>query len=280
MDKDALQKLREPAAFALVGAAGLQVLAGLVSLLGGSGSFTYRALAEAENFGLLTGIGVAALAILAVLLVTRGDSPSPQARIIVIVALAVLGVGILFGVITTLAGMAASSPSYSIGGQTVSGGGPGFGEKGPAFLFGISKLAVSAIAGYFVFSIFQSLQPAKPAAQPGGLQQGYQQYPQQYGQPGYEAYGQQQYPQQQYGQPDPQQQYGQPDPQQQYGQQAYPQQQPYPQQQYGQQPPAGDDEGEAGWTQAYGGQTPHQGQPAPQEGGEQQGWYGGDQGRQ
>ena len=46
-----------------------------------------------------------------------------------------------------LAGMAAGSSS--IGGTSY---GPGFGDKAPAFLFGISKLAVSGIAGYFVFS--------------------------------------------------------------------------------------------------------------------------------
>src|SRR4051812_5911140 len=155
VDKDALQKLREPAAFALVGAAGLQVLAGLISLLGGSSSFTYRALGEAGGFGLFTGVGVAALSVLAVLLVTPGESPSSQARVIVIIALAVLGVGLLFGVLTTLAGMAASSSS--IGGTSY---GPGFSDKAPAFLFGVSKLAVSGIAGYFVFSVFQSLQPA------------------------------------------------------------------------------------------------------------------------
>jgi hypothetical protein len=281
VDKDALQKLREPAAFALVGAAGLQVLAGLVSLLGGSGSFTYRALDEAGGFGQLTGVSVALLAGLAVLLVSWGDAPSSQARIIVIIALAVLGIGILFGVLTTLAGMAASSPSYTIGDRTISGGGPGFGVKAPAFLFGISKLAVSGIAGYFVFSVFQKMQPAKPAAQPGGLQAG---YGQQYGQPGYQqGYGQQQ-GYEQYGQQPPYGQSGeQPYGQQQYGQPGY--QQPYGQQQGQQgyqQPAAGGaaDEGEAGWTQAYGGQTPQQGQQTPQEGGEQQGWYGGDQGRQ
>ncbi len=268
-----MQKLREPAAFALVGAAGLQVLAGLISLLGGSGSFTYRALDEAGGFGMVTGVSVAVLATVAVLLVTRGDSPSPQSRVIVIIALAVLGVGILFGVLTTLAGMAASSPSYSIGDRTIGGGGPGFGVKAPAFLFGVAKLAMSGIAGYFVFSIFQAMQPAKPAAQPGGLQAGYQPYgqqqqygQQQYGQqPGYEAYGQQPYGQQQYG-----------------GQQGYQQPQQYGQQQYGQQAPAAD-EGEASWTQAYGGQAGQQGQQgqqAPPEGGDQQNWYGGDQGRQ
>jgi hypothetical protein len=288
VDKDALQKLREPAAFALVGAAGLQVLAGLVGLLGGDGSFSYRALDEAGGFGLFTGISVAALGALAVFLVSRGETPSPQARTITIIALAVLGVGLLFGVVTTLAGMAASSTT--IGGTTY---GPGFGTKAPAFLYGVAKIAMSGIAGFYAFSVFQMLQPPKPVAQPGGLQAGYQPYgqdPQQYGQqaygqPGYDQqqyqqqgyqqqYGEQPYQQQgyqaegpqQYGQPEGQQQYGQAEGQQ-YGQQAYGQQ-PAP-------PAAGEELG--GWTQAYGGQGAPQN---PQEGGEQQNWYGGDQGRQ
>jgi len=276
VDKDALQKLREPAAFALVGAAGLQVLAGLVGLLGGDGSFSYRALEEAGGFGMFTGIGVAATAALAVLLVSRTETPSSQAKTISMIALAVVGFGLLFGVITTLAGMAA-------GGSTIGGVsyGPGFGAKGPAFLYGVAKIAMSGIAAFYAFSIFQMLQPPKPAAQPGGLQAGYQPY----GQDPQQQYGQQQYGQQAYGQQgyEQPQQYQQGYEQQQY-QQGYEQQpgyqqpaegQQYGQQGYGQQPAQQQGEELGGWTQAYGG-----GQQNPQQGGEQGNWYGGDQGRQ
>jgi hypothetical protein len=274
VDKDALQRFREPAAWALIGAAGLQLLAGLVVLLFGEYQFTYRALIEAGGSGLFASFTLATLVVLAVLFVTRGESPSPLARTIVMVGLGLLGAGLLFGVISLLAGMLAGS-----GGVT----GLGFGFKLSAFLYAASKLLMTAIAGYYVFTVFQALQPPKPAPVPGGLQPGYQAYGQQYG---YQQ-GQQQYdPQQQAQQPgyDPQQ-YGQQHPQ------GYGQQQPYGQQQgYGQQYPqqAGQGEGEAaGWTQAYGGgenpQPPYDPQQ-PQQGqnpeGNDRNWYGGERGPQ
>jgi hypothetical protein len=282
VDKDALQRFREPAAWALIGAAGLQLLAGLVALLFGEYKLTYRALSEAGGFGLFAGFTLAALVVLAVLFVTRGESPTPQAKTIATMGLALLGVGLLLGVISLLAGMlAGSSLGISVG----------FGAKLGAFLYGVSKLLVTAVAGYYVFTVFQALAPPKPAAQPGGLQGGYQAYGQQYGYP----QGQQQYdPQQQGQQPgyDPQQ-YGQQQYPQGYGQQQYGQQQgygqQYPQQQPGQQPTQGEGEA-AGWAQPYGGgesaqpsQDPH-GQPQPPQGqnpeGNDRNWYGGEHGSQ
>jgi hypothetical protein len=275
VDKDALQRFREPAAWALIGAAGLQLLAGLVNLLFGEYKFSYRALGEAEGSGLFASFTLAVLVIVAVVFVTRGgESPSPQAKTITTMGLALLGVGLFFGVICLLAGMLAGSSAVI---------GVGFGAKLGAFLYEASKLVLTGIAGYYVFTVFQTLSPPKPAAQPGGLQPGYPSYgQQQYGypqqgqqagyeaqQPGYEAqqpgydaqqYGQQQYPQAGYGQ----QQYGQ--------QQGYAQQYPQPQQ------PA---EGEAaGWTHAYGGgENPQQPPYDPQRGqapeGNDRNWYGG-----
>jgi hypothetical protein len=282
VDKDALQRFREPAAWALVGAAGLQLLAGLVTLLFGEYKFTYRALSEAGGPGLFASFTLAALVVLAVLFVTRGESPSPQAKTIAMMGLGLLGAGLLFGVISLLAGMLAGSSL---------GVGVGFGAKLSAFLYGASKLVLTGITGYYVFTVFQSLQPPKPAV-PGGLQPGYQAYGQQYGypqgqqydpqqqaqQPGYDPqqYGQQQYPQG-YAQQQP---YGQ---QQQYGQQGYGQQ-------YPQQPAQGEGEA-AGWTQAYGGgenpqpsYDPQQPQQQPQQEqhpeGNDRNWYGGERGPQ
>lgn len=272
MEKDALQKFREPAGWALVGAAALQLLAGLIGLFAGSGGFTINALLETASAGLLTGAVLAGLVVLAVVLVTRGESPAPQARVIAMIGLGVLGGALLFGVVALLSGMLASMPS-------------GYGaSKAVAFLYGVSKLAVTGIAGFYVFSVFQSLQPAAPAVQAGGLAPGYQAYGQQYG---YPQPGQPYDPQQQAVQPpayDPQQ-YGQQyqpgyAPQQPYGQQpgygqAYPQQQP---QQQPQQPEA--DAG--GWTQAYGGGEAQQqhGQQPPQPEGNDRNWYGGEHGPQ
>ncbi|ROO90008.1 multisubunit Na+/H+ antiporter MnhB subunit [Actinocorallia herbida] len=295
MNTEALQRLREPAAYLLLGAAALQVLAGLIWLFS-SGGFTTRALGETANSGNFTGFILAALTVLAVLFATR-PAPSPAAKNIVTGALVIVAIGLVLGVISLFSGLLTE---FSTGGG-----------KAAAFFYGLSKIAVSGGAGYFIFLNFKTFQPARPAQVPGQV---YGQQPfgadpygqQQYGQPGQPAqqYGQQQYgvqdpyappaaqpgqpaaqpgqdpyaPQhsapgadpygqqpQQYGQPG--QQYGQPqDP---YGQQpAQPGQQPYGQQQ----PPQADP---GGWTRQFGDNDPA---APPQQ--SDQNWYRGDQGPQ
>lgn len=297
MNKEAVQRLREPAAWVLLAAAGLHLLAGLISLLGGDGTFTGRALGETRG-GTFLQIALVGILVLAVLLVTWGETPTPQARTITMGALGVLGGIALFGVIAWLSGMLADSEYTSAV------------TKLSAFLEGAGKLAVVGAGGWFVFTVFQGMQPARPKAQPQMQpgypdfgyqqgQQGQQQFgqPQQYGQQqdyqqqGYEQqqqYGQQQY--QQYGQQQPgaegqqaaqqygQQQYGQP---QQYGQQDYQQYgaqggyQAGQQQPQNQQPAADEEMGE--WTRAYGGSGGDQGpqgtQPAPPQGEQGGDWY-------
>ncbi|HZB32134.1 MAG TPA: hypothetical protein VE465_18395, partial [Streptosporangiaceae bacterium] len=83
MNYDAAQRLREPAAWALIVAAGLQVLAGLSMLLAGAG-FTQQAFVEVSFGNMVSGVTLAGVVVLAVLLVTRGEAPTPQARTIVI----------------------------------------------------------------------------------------------------------------------------------------------------------------------------------------------------
>ncbi|MEU5877306.1 hypothetical protein [Spirillospora sp. NPDC047279] len=298
MNKEAVQRLREPAAWVLLASAGLQLLAGIIDLLSGGG-FKYSALSEIAN-GTFTSVAVVGLLVIAVFLVTWQDPPTPQARTIVMGALAVLGGIALFTVIAWLAGMLAGGDDAA--GLTVSAS-----TKFAAFLVGIAKLGVIGIGGWFIFTVFQSMQPARPKAPapggqvPGGYpdygyqqgqagqqgqqqygqqagydQQGQQQGQQQYGQPGYEQGGQQ-YDQggQQYGQQAAYDQQGQQQGQQQYGQQSYGQQ-GYDQggQQYGQQ--AGyDQQGQQG-QQQYGGQAGYQQQPAEEEGaGEWTRAYGG-----
>ncbi len=296
MNKEAVQRLREPAAWVLLAAAGLHLLAGLISLLGGDGTFTGRALGETRG-GTFLQIALVGILVLAVLLVTWGETPTPQARTITMGALGVLGGIVLFGVIAWLSGMLADSEYTSAV------------TKLSAFLEGAGKLAVVGAGGWFVFTVFQGMQPARPKAQPQmqpgypdfGYQQG-QQGQQQFGQP--QQYGQQQdyqqqgYEQQQFGQQQ-YQQYGQQQPgaegqqaAQQYGQQQYGQPQQYGQQdyqQYGaqggyqagqqqpqnQQPAADEEMGE--WTRAYGGSGGDQGpqgtQPAPPQGEQGGDWY-------
>jgi hypothetical protein len=280
VNKDALQRLREPAAFALLGAAGLQLLAGLIYLFSGS-SFTSNALQETLGFGFFASLTTALLAAGAVFFAAYGEPQSKQVRNVVFGALGVLGVAALFGVVCLLSGLVADGATG--------------GYKASAFFYGVGKLILVAIAGYYVFTVFQALQPARPAGMPGGLGAGQPYGQQQYGQPGDPyAQGQPGYGQQQYGQPaDPyaqqqqygQQSYGQPaaDPYAQQpqqpagdpyaqGQPGYGQQQP---QQYGQ--PAAPQSDPGQWTRQYGDDAP-QGQQPPQQ--NDQNWYRGDQGPQ
>jgi hypothetical protein len=294
---DAVRRLREPLAWALIAAAGLQVIAGLIMLFSAS-SFSLQSLIEVSSGNVLTGVVMAGVVVGAVLLVASGERPSPHARTITIAGLAVLGLAALFGVIAWLAALGAS-------GETIGVDSAG---KMAVFLYGAAKLIVIGVAGYVAYVVFQALQPARPVAPPPGAvppgQEGYQSYgypqgdqqqpygayppPQapEYGPP--QGYGQQY--QQPYGHPDyqqPQQQpYGQP--QQDYGQQDYGQpghqghqgqaHQPYgqPQQGYAAQPPAepAEGEGEAGlWTRSYGSdQQPAPGYPQSGEENDQN-WY-------
>ncbi|TDB94531.1 hypothetical protein [Actinomadura sp. 7K534] len=311
MNKEAVQRLREPAAWVLLASAGVQLLAGIITLIGDDGTFTFRALLETRD-GMFLQIGIVGILVLAVLLVTWGDRPTPQARTITMGALGVLGGIAVFGLISWLSGLL--TDSESAGALT----------KLSVFLIGAGKLAVVGVGAWYVYTVFQGMQPPRPQpgqqqmqqgypdfgyqqgqqgqpgqqAQPGQQQYGqqqdyqqgygqqqYQQY-QQYGQqsgaegqqagrPGYEQQGQQGYEQQQYGQQqDYQQGYG----QQQYGQQ-YGQQGGYQtggQQGYGQAQPTSDQEEMGEWTRQYGGseQGPQGTQPAP--GGEQRPDEGGD----
>ena len=290
MNTEALQKLREPAAFALLGAAGLQLLAGLINLFS-SGGFTLNAFGESAGYGLFANLTLALIVAGSVILVTVGQA-TPQARNVVTAALAVAGVALLFGLLSLLAGLVADI-----------GDGAG---KAAMFFWGVSKLVVVGAAGYFAFLNFQSMKPARPAAMPGAGGQVYgQQYGAQdpYGQPqygqqypqdgGYQQYGQQpgQQGQPQYGAQDPygqQPQYGQPQqgqPQPDYGQPQQGQPQPpqqgqpdYGQPQYGQpgqqygQPQQQADQGQ--WTRQFGEEQSSQ----PQQ--NDQNWYRGDQGPQ
>ncbi|MFI0357220.1 hypothetical protein [Actinomadura sp. 9N407] len=244
MNKEAVQRLREPAAWVLLAAAGVQLFAGLIELVAGggdnSGGFKYRAYAEIST-GFFTQVSTVALVALAVALAAvLGPAPTRQARNIIMGALGVLGGMALFGVVSWLASLLVDS-RYA-----------GGGEKLAVFLFGASKLAVIGIAGWFVFAVFQAMQPARPKGQAQMPQGGYPDF----------GYQQGQQPQQQFGQPQPGQQYGEPQPgQQQFGQQAS-------QPGYGQQPYQPGAEGQQA-PQGYG-QQPGQPQPGQQQPGQPQ----------
>ncbi|GLZ03893.1 hypothetical protein Acsp03_13590 [Actinomadura sp. NBRC 104412] len=269
MNKDAVQRLREPVAWVLLASAGLQLLAGLIALLAGGGAadgggFKYRAFAEITG-GFFTQAAVVGLLALAVALVALGPAPTRQARTIVMGALGVLGGIALFGVVCWFSSLLVDS-DFAGGGQKLA-----------VFLYGAARLAVIGVTGWFLFTVFQLMQPVRPQGPgqvPPGAYPGYQQGQPQFGQPqpqqqyGQQPYAQQGYQAQPYQQAAPenrqgaaqpgygQDQYGQP----QYGQPQYGQPQ-QPQegqagQQYGQggyQQPAQEEEGIGEWTRAYGG---------------------------
>lgn len=301
MNDDAVQRLREPAAWVLLGAVLLQFLAGLITLFftGGGQSetaggitekigvvpFKVRAYNELTGTQFFTSVAIVGLVVLAVLLVTRLGAQTSQARLVVMVGLGLLAAIAVFGLVVTLTSLAV----------------PGMATKMSGFLFGVAKLAVVGVGGFYAFTVFQKLSPSpqqgmQAAGYYGGQPQGA--YPQAgYAQAQAPAYGQAQAPapaygqqQQVYGQQQAYQQpgYGQQQPPA-YGQQPaqqpgygqYAPQQPAPQQpqqpgSYGAQPYEAPQQPEADagqWTHAYGASSEEQAEPeAPQAEGEPGQW--------
>jgi hypothetical protein len=193
VNKD-VQRLREPGAWVLLGSVALQILSGLISLLFGRGRlpFTLQAFQFVTADQFFTGVTVAGVVVVAVLLVTRlGGPPTRQARSVVLGALVLLGIVALIDIVCMLAGLGAGSIDTGVLLDSA------LTAKATMILYGLAKLAVIAVAGYYVLHVYQSF---APAAQMGP------QYPQQgWGQPGAQPYGQPTYaPHQQqpvYGQP-------------------------------------------------------------------------------
>lgn len=205
MTKDSIQRLREPAAWVLVGAALASIVGGLLGLLLGTqqifggAPFTLNAGNVRDAF--LSPL-ISALFVVAVLLATHVGERLPRARTLVMVALGGLGAAGLFGFVCWLAAL--GSPLTATG------------SKLHNLLYGAGELAVLGMAGYFTMTVFRGLpappkapKPPKPGAQ---QQQAYQIYPGYPQQPG--GHGQQQaypgWPAPQPGQPGHQGQPGQP----------------------------------------------------------------------
>jgi hypothetical protein len=215
VNKD-VQRLREPGAWVLLGSVALQILSGLIGLLFGRGRlpFTIQAFQFVSADQFFTGVTVAGVVVVAVLLVTRlGGAPTRQARSVVLGALIVLGIVALLDIVCMLAGLGAGGIDTGVLLDSA------LTAKVTMILYGLAKLAVIAVAGYYVLHVYQSF---APAAQMGA------QYPQQgWGHPG----GQQPYGQPAYAPHQQQPVYGQPP--QQYPPQGYVRA-PYGQPGYGQ----------------------------------------------
>lgn len=156
MNKD-VQRLREPGAWVLLGSVALQILSGLIGLLFGRGRlpFTIQAFDYVSADQFFTGVTVTGVAVIAVLLVTRlGGPPTRQARNIALGGLVILGIAGLLTVICMLAGLGAGSVSTGVLLDSA------LTAKVTMFLYGLSKLAVLGVGGYYILHVYQSFSPA------------------------------------------------------------------------------------------------------------------------
>jgi hypothetical protein len=234
VNNDAVLRLREPGAWLLLGSAALYLVGGLIELLFNSDvPFTFRAFNLVNGDQFFAGVTVVAVIVVAVLLATRwGGGPTPQARNIALIGVIILAAVGIIDALSTLVGLAAGSNS---GGIVLD---VSIAAKVAMFLYGVAKLAIVAVGGYYVFSVFQSFAPVSPSTGPFP-QQGYPQQQPPYGYPQQQPYGGAPYGQQQAQPP-----YPPPQPQGHYQQQPPP---PPPAQPYQQAQPS---DGE--WTVAYG----------------------------
>ena len=201
------QRLREPAAFVLLGYGVISTLFNSITFLfgpGNSGStFSQRAIGTVHT---LDNVVLTAALVGAVMLAHVGTQLK-LAKLISLVALVTIGVAALFGVVALFSTFGADSMMISGWGKTTT------------FFVGLSELAVAGVGGWLILGYFQQHGPVRPV--------------QPYGQP---PAGQWQQPQQQWQPP----QAGAPAPQPWGPPQGGPQQQVPPQQQpWGAPPPAG-----------------------------------------
>ncbi|WP_026116962.1 hypothetical protein [Nocardiopsis valliformis] len=255
MNNETLERLRLPGAWVLLGAVGVQMLAGLIELIIRSseynGSFAWAMGAAGSSF---YGITITLLLVAAVALVLTSERTRPASFPVILTAMIMVGVGLLFGLIGLISGFI-----------DIDNGGLAF----AGFLHRAALIAVLGFFGFYLIKIFND-PTVVPRAQPQQQMYNQQQFPpatgaqQSFAQPGYpaadpsqtgapqQAYGQDAYGQQAvYGQDAAAQQqaYG-TGAQQAYGQDASGQQQAYGQDAYGQQAAYGQDA--AAQQQAYG----------------------------
>jgi hypothetical protein len=209
------QRLREPAAFALLAFAVLATLFRTIDFLFAPGQTCFGSVCSGPNFstraiGAVDGLAnpLMALVLVAAVFLAHFGTHLKQAKVVSLVALVTAGVALLFGAVALFA-------SFGADGYT------GW-SKTESFFVGVAELAVYGIAAWLLLGYYQQHAPAQPKSVIGGPPPQVQfQQPGQWQQPGQT---QQQAPAQgQWNPPVPQQQ-----PPQQWGQQ--------PQQPQGQQP--------------------------------------------
>ncbi|WP_406037794.1 hypothetical protein OG799_23925 [Micromonospora sp. NBC_00898] len=268
--------LRELAALVLLGANAVLLFVGLFRLLVPADGYSTFGLRAGSAFFSFVGVESTVLPVLAVLLATHVRPVLPKAKLITQVALGEYAIGALFGALTFLIWLVGRLAEAEVFDALL------------GLLTRAAWLAIFAVAGYVVFTVWRNLYyTPKPKPQPGAYGQPQPGWPQQQaGQPGgYPVPGQGGYPMaggypapnQPGGYPAPQQpggypppgQYGQPNPPAPpfdsappYGtapQSAPPAGAPYSAPPFGQ-PPSADP------TQAIPRQSAEFGQPTPQDG--------------
>jgi hypothetical protein len=152
VNDDAVQRLREPGAWVLLGSAALQFLGGLIGLLfNREVPFPFRAFDLVNGDQFFAGVAVVGIVVVAVLLATRwGGGPTPQARNIALAGLVLLGAIAVVEALCVLVGLAAGNGHDGIV-LDVS-----LSTKIAMFLYGVAKLAVLAVGGYYVYAISQA----------------------------------------------------------------------------------------------------------------------------
>ena len=208
MLKDAVKGLREPIAWILVSAVGVNFFIGLWGLLETPESdYQENWFLENSYYGASSflNISIAVMLVAAVLLVTVVPDRVPRAKPLVLTVAIEAGVMLLFGILTMFLGLFYEGRSYSSGVSS----GPDGAEKAQGFIGYLPDLALVVIPLLLALALFRSpdLASPRPGPQPGafyGAQQqpypgqSYQQQP--YGQQGYQNQPQG-FPSQQQGYP-------------------------------------------------------------------------------
>jgi hypothetical protein len=163
LNNESIQRLREPAAWALLGATAAVLLGALIHIFGGPGPDTSARFADVG--GSVIGPGTVALILAAVALVLTAPNRSPRTFGIVMMAIIELGVGALLGVISLIMGFVA------YGDLNLAGAFQHF------FTIG-AYLTVAVFAGIFLIRAFNdpNLVPrATASSYPSGTQQAFNQ---------------------------------------------------------------------------------------------------------
>ena len=177
-----LEPYRELAAFGLLGAVALILLAGLVRVL--TGLFNSFLATATASFSNVIGFEVILLPIVAVALVLLIDPVTPRAKAVVIGALVEYAIAAVLGLVLLLAGLIGDFQDESPIGWALG-----------AFLEHLAGLGLIGLGLFLTARIFLGAYSApKPVGAP--YQGGYQQYPQGYGYPQQQYTQQQQYAQQ------------------------------------------------------------------------------------